>query len=321
MKICDLKFQSRKALLTKMKSLRKRLPSALLLVIILAALSQPGFPTTIHKSVILGRNATLSCPFIGNVTMVSWKFNESTITALRCEPNESIWRDNNHTRMIIKNTACNKSNNKISLQIQPVILDDDGNYTCEITGEKGIHKVTFFLLVIVPPTVSLSIENKSNETVAICIASNGKPASEITWHPTNTGNTSINTTIYGNKTITVQNKNIITTHLFNEQIICSVSHPAFNGTQNYTIAPSNRTPNNLRGISMYLLCACLISGIMVGFLCIFAVIYFKHLQKKTSIRSTCNSGPTEGVIQSNGPFIQMENLIYETLQPEKMRQP
>ncbi|XP_062905968.1 cell surface glycoprotein CD200 receptor 1-B-like [Mobula hypostoma] len=303
-----------------MKTLRKRPPAALLLVIILITLSQPGFPTITERSAMLGSKVTLTCPLIGNVTMVSWKFKGYTIAALKCEQNESIGCFNNHTRMIIKNAACNKSDHEISLQIQPVNLDDDGTYTCEITGENGINKVTFSLLITVPPTVSLNIENKSNETAAICIASNGKPASEITWHPINIGNTSVNNTIYGNKTITVQSKYIITTHFFNEQIICSVSHPAFNGTQNYTIPQSNRTPNNLRRISMYLLCACLISGIMIGFLCIFAVIYFKHLQKKTSI-STCNSGPTEGVTQSNGPFIQMENLIYDTLQPEEMRQP
>ncbi|XP_055500542.1 cell surface glycoprotein CD200 receptor 1-like [Leucoraja erinacea] len=251
--------------------------------------------------------------------MISWILNDKRIVALKCGSNEVLWSMKNHTRRTIANTACNTLDKEMRFQIQPVILDDDGDYSCEITDEYGIHKVTFTLSVMVPPTVSLIIDKLNDTMMATCIAASGKPASKITWHPHNRGNSSVNKSINGNKTITVQSKYSITTHLLNKQITCSVSHPAFNGIQNYTTSQSNPNPSNVGVSSMFTLYSCLVSGVVVGLLCFLIIVYFKHLQKQTSIRS--KSGAIQDAPQSNGPFVQMENFIYDTLQPEKLRQP
>uniref|UniRef100_UPI00398EDBE3 cell surface glycoprotein CD200 receptor 1-B-like n=1 Tax=Pristiophorus japonicus TaxID=55135 RepID=UPI00398EDBE3 len=227
-----------------MKSLRKNLQAALLPVTILIALALPGFPVGEKATVLLGNKVVLRCPFYGNVTMISWRFNQNeSIAALRCDSNQMV-RSYNNTRIRILNSSC-MSNNEMNLQIEPVDLADDGNYICEIAAQNGVHKVTFSLSVTVPPTISFSIENKLNDTItAICTASSGKPAAEITWHPTNLGNFSINMTHHSNRTVTVRSQYNITTHLFSEEVICIVSHPAFNGTQNYTIPRNSSVLHN-----------------------------------------------------------------------------
>ncbi|XP_069746347.1 cell surface glycoprotein CD200 receptor 2-like isoform X2 [Narcine bancroftii] len=271
-----------------MKPLRKRLKALLIPVATLIYFARPGFLTAKETRALLGQTVIFRCPLSENMTMVSWSFQEDTkIAALRCLRKELFQSFYNHSRIIITNTACNTSNHNMTLQIQPVTLGDDGNYTCEIADPDGVHKVIFSLIVTVPPTVSLTIESKLNDTtIATCIASNGKPAAQITWYSNKKGNSSVSETVHGNKTITIQSRNSITTHRLDEQIICSVNHPAFNGTYNYTIPLHQPTPNNLGLTSIYLLCSCLISGAIVMFLAFITVTYFKRRQKQNSNRFT-----------------------------------
>ncbi|NXY58158.1 MOR1A protein, partial [Callaeas wilsoni] len=67
-----------------------------------------------------------------------------------------------------------------ALRIYPVNLGDEGNYSCEIANSEGNFILFSSLTVIVPPTVSL-IQDKSR--VAVCQASAGKPAADISWIP------------------------------------------------------------------------------------------------------------------------------------------
>ncbi|XP_078088002.1 cell surface glycoprotein CD200 receptor 1-B-like [Mustelus asterias] len=270
MNFFETRFHWRKAVLVEMKSRRKRLQVAFLFLI---ALAEPGFPVAEKVSTLLGNKVLLTCPFNENVTIITWSFNpmlqDERLAALRCDSNE-LARFSNNTRIIIQSAACNISNNEMNLQIEPVHLADDGKYTCEIADHKGVHKVTFALSVTVPPAISFSIENRLSDTMmAICTASNGKPAAEITWHPNNLGNFSINITHHNNRTVTVRSQYNIRIHLFSEEVICIVSHPAFDGTQNYTISmqgphDSQLTPDNL----FYLY---LIAGVLAACLCLLAV--------------------------------------------------
>ncbi|XP_067848418.1 cell surface glycoprotein CD200 receptor 1-B-like [Heptranchias perlo] len=306
-----------------MKFLRKRLQAALLPVTIVIALAQPGFLVAEKASALLGNKAVLSCPFSGNVTMISWQFEpmhkNEHIAALRCDSNQINRSSYINTRIIIPNTTCNASNNEMNLQIQPVDLADDGNYTCDIVDQNGIHKVTYSLSVTVPPAISFSIENKLNDAMtAVCTASIGKPAAEITWHPNNLGNFSINMTHHSNRTVTVRSEYNIITHLFSEEVICIVSHPAFNGTQNYTIPQNSLVPHNSQSTSMNLFYIYLLTGVLATGLCLLTVTFFVaryfDLQNHIAFRNCCVSRPSQDVNQSTGPFIQMENIIYETLQ-------
>ncbi|XP_043556715.1 cell surface glycoprotein CD200 receptor 1-B-like isoform X2 [Chiloscyllium plagiosum] len=236
MNFLEIGFNSKKAISVEMISVSTRLHVVLLPVAFLMAFARPGYPIAKKVSTLLGNKVLFSCPFDGNVTKMSWVFNSKLqIAALRCDLNEMALISNN-SRIIIQNATCNTFKNEMNLQIESVQLADDGNYTCEILDQRGVHRLAFSFAVTVPPAISFSTDNKPNNTMmAICTASNGKPAAEITWYPNNLGNFSINITHHSNRTVTVQSKYHISIHHFSEEIICAVNHPAFDGIKNYTI--------------------------------------------------------------------------------------
>ncbi|XP_048397282.2 cell surface glycoprotein CD200 receptor 2-like [Stegostoma tigrinum] len=255
---------------------------------------------------------------------MSWIFNPILqIAAIRCDSNKMVLISNN-SRIIIQSATCNTSKNEMNLQIEPVQLADDGNYTCEILDQRGVHRLTFSLAVTVPPDISFSIENKLDDTmVVICTASNGKPAAEITWYPNNLGNFSIDITHHSNRTTTVQSKYHINILQFSEEISCIVSHPAFDGTKNYTIPRSSPALHDSQSTAKILFNLYVIAGVLVAFLCLLAVVHFTlryfDLQVETAFRNCCASRSSQDISQSNGPFIQMENFIYDSFQPQKLR--
>ncbi|NXU45563.1 MOR1A protein, partial [Drymodes brunneopygia] len=67
-----------------------------------------------------------------------------------------------------------------TLRIYPVHPGDEGDYTCETASSEGNFEFFASLTVIVPPTVTLT-HDKSR--VAVCQASAGKPAADISWIP------------------------------------------------------------------------------------------------------------------------------------------
>ncbi|XP_038658122.1 cell surface glycoprotein CD200 receptor 1-B-like isoform X2 [Scyliorhinus canicula] len=295
MNFFEIRFHSRKAVRVEMKHSMKRLQVTLLSLASLIALAEPGSPVAEKVRTFLGNKVLLTCSFHGNVTVITWSFNpmfqNGRIAALRCDLNE-VARFSNNTRIRIQSASCNISNNEMNLQIEPVHLADDGNYTCEIVHQKGVHKVTFSLAVTVPPVVSFNIENRLNDTMtATCTASNGKPAAEITWHPKDLGNFSNNINHHGNRTVTVRSQYNISIHLFSEEVTCIVRHPAFDGTQNYTIPmqgphDSQPTPDNL--FHLYLVAGVLAA--CLGLLAVTLVIlrYF-DLQNQAAFRNCCIS--------------------------------
>ncbi|XP_067896697.1 cell surface glycoprotein CD200 receptor 2-like [Heterodontus francisci] len=301
MNFFEIRFHSRKAVLVEIKSPRKRLQFPLLLLAIFIALAQPGFPLAEKLSTLLGNKVVFRCPFNGNVTMISWSFHSvlqnEFIAALRCDLNE-MNKASINTRITIQNATCNMTNNEMNLQIEPVYLTDDGNYSCQIAGQNGVHEVTFSLSVTVPPAISFSIENKLNDTMmAICTASNGKPAAEITWHPHNLGNFTINMSHHSNRTVTVRSEYNITTHLFSEDVICIVSHPAFDRTQNYSIPQNSPGPDDSQSTPKNLFYIYLVTGILATCLCLLAVALFivgyLNLQNQTAFRNCFGSTPSQ----------------------------
>ncbi|KAJ8929381.1 hypothetical protein NQ314_017942 [Rhamnusium bicolor] len=78
-----------------------------------------------------------------------------------------------------------------SLEIFPVMLDDDARYECQVSpgaqGQPGIRSHFAKLTVLVPPDPPKIVQGdylvttEDREIELECISFAGKPAAEITW--------------------------------------------------------------------------------------------------------------------------------------------
>ncbi|XP_010176864.1 PREDICTED: cell surface glycoprotein CD200 receptor 1-B-like [Mesitornis unicolor] len=130
-------------------------------------------------SVEAGHEAVLSCPYVSreSLLVVTWKMKCSTCCLL------AYRSDHNKTRKLNcseRMTWRYSPNSDPALRIYPVNLGDEGNYTCEIVSSAGNFLYFSHLTVIVPPTVTLTVDKSR---VAVCQASAGKPVAEISWIP------------------------------------------------------------------------------------------------------------------------------------------
>ncbi|NWS07853.1 MO2R1 protein, partial [Motacilla alba] len=123
--------------------------------------------------------AVLNCPNNSKMPslLVTWRRNCRNCCHL------SYRRDHNETSRLNCSERITWKYSPVSnpaLRIYPVDLGDEGIYTCEFANTEGNFHFLFSLTVIVPPTVTLT-HDKSR--VAVCQASAGKPAADISWIP------------------------------------------------------------------------------------------------------------------------------------------
>nr|XP_025949148.1 cell surface glycoprotein CD200 receptor 1-B-like isoform X1 [Dromaius novaehollandiae] len=155
---------------------------AALLFLLISLVQRSAYNTV---NVEAGHEAVLSCPYFSKMPllMVTWKMKSSTYCSL------AYRYDNNETRKLNCNERMTwkySPDNDPALRIYPVNLGDEGNYTCEIVSSEGNFIFFSSLTVIVPPTVTLTSDRSG---VAVCQASAGKPAAEISWIPANNHST------------------------------------------------------------------------------------------------------------------------------------
>ncbi|XP_025949149.2 cell surface glycoprotein CD200 receptor 1-B-like [Dromaius novaehollandiae] len=155
---------------------------AALLFLLISLVQRSAYNTV---NVEAGHEAVLRCPYFSKMPllMVTWKMKSSTYCSL------AYRYDNNETRKLNCNERMTwkySPDNDPALRIYPVNLGDEGNYTCEIVSSEGNFIFFSSLTVIVPPTVTLTSDRSG---VAVCQASAGKPAAEISWIPANNHST------------------------------------------------------------------------------------------------------------------------------------
>ncbi|NWW13118.1 MOR1A protein, partial [Oreocharis arfaki] len=112
-----------------------------------------------------------------------------------------------------------------ALRIYPVDLGDEGNYTCETVNSEGNFHFYSSLTVIVPPTVTLTHDQSR---VAVCQASAGKPAADISWISAS-NHSSEEEFHHPNGTVTRVSYFNWANSSFSS-VTCLVTHPAMNQT-------------------------------------------------------------------------------------------
>ncbi|NXC59009.1 MOR1B protein, partial [Aleadryas rufinucha] len=171
-----------------------------------------------------GHEAVLSCPNISKVSLllVAWKRNCRGCCLL------SYRSDNNETSKLNCSERITWKYSPVrdpALRIYPVDLGDEGNYTCETANSEGNFHFFSSLTVIVPPTVTLTHDESR---VAVCQASAGKPAADISWIPASS-HSSEEEFHHPNGTVTRVSYFGWTDSPF-ASVTCLVTHPATNQT-------------------------------------------------------------------------------------------
>ncbi|KAG6925494.1 cell surface glycoprotein CD200 receptor 1-B-like [Chelydra serpentina] len=160
-----------------------------------------------------------------------------------------------------------------ALQIHPVRLADEGNYTCEIATGDGTFCLVSALTVLVPPAVTLTHDNNG---VVVCQASAGKPAAEISWAQEN-GHSTENKTHHTNGTVTTLSS-MSMINSTNAHVTCLVTHPAMNQTQTIELSPNLSADMTLSPIVHYFL-ICTSSCVAVA---VVALILYRTLKYRAS---------------------------------------
>ncbi|XP_069746335.1 cell surface glycoprotein CD200 receptor 1-like isoform X2 [Narcine bancroftii] len=226
----------------------------------------PHSPDNEQVITILGDNVNFNCSTYQpseEITMVKW----SRLLRTTAQDIASFSAQHKLFKFLKDDRLTISSSDGTCLQIQSVSLSDEGNYTCELSGLRGVFQDHFSLSVLVPPVVMLNISFLPNGQKKVqCMALKGKPAAIIAWNKNIAGN-STPISIDNNEWTVSVGIQLITNVTFNkEEPICLINHPAFNKMQNYTVSLGLDTVDNTSLMSLqlnYTLITCM-SAIVVG---------------------------------------------------------
>ncbi|XP_006895425.1 PREDICTED: cell surface glycoprotein CD200 receptor 1-like [Elephantulus edwardii] len=170
-------------------------------------------------TVLVDTKVVLYCPVVPleKAVVITWKILlRDNINCTKAHFKEINKNTDNCTDKRI--TWLSTLEQKPALQIDPVAIIHDGNYSCEIAIPDGNFQHDYDLQVLVPPKESIYLI--ANRTV-LCKAVGGKPAAQISWSPE--GNCSTEQKDHGDGVVSVQSEchwvedNVTT-------VTCSVSH-------------------------------------------------------------------------------------------------
>nr|XP_008164884.2 cell surface glycoprotein CD200 receptor 1-B-like [Chrysemys picta bellii] len=231
-------------------------------------------PADSTASAVVGTKAVLRCPntSVSSLILVIWKIRPKSEShcslAYRADANKTD-RTNCNERMTWESSP----DHDPALQIHPVRLADEGNYTCEIATSDGTFCLVSALTVLVPPVVTLT---HGSNGVVVCQASAGKPAAEISWAQGN-GHSTENKTHHTNGTVTTLSS-MPMINSTNAHVTCLVTHPAMNQTQTIELSSELSADMTLSPILRYFL-ICTSSCVAVA---VVALILYRTLKCRAS---------------------------------------
>ncbi|XP_038274022.1 cell surface glycoprotein CD200 receptor 1-B-like isoform X1 [Dermochelys coriacea] len=231
-------------------------------------------PADSTVSAVVGTRAVLRCHNTSESSLISvvWKIRPKTgshcLLAYRVDTNKTD-KTNCNERMTWESSPYHNP----ALQIHPVRLADEGNYTCEIANSDGTFCLVSALTVLVPPAVTLTHDSNG---VVVCHASAGKPAAEISWAQ-GSGRSTENKTHHTNGTVTTLSS-MPMINSTNAHVTCLVTHPAMNQTQTIELSPKLSADMTLSPILHYFL-ICTSSCVAVA---VVALILYRTLKCRVS---------------------------------------
>uniref|UniRef100_A0A452FJF5 Ig-like domain-containing protein n=1 Tax=Capra hircus TaxID=9925 RepID=A0A452FJF5_CAPHI len=227
-------------------------------------------------SELVDTKAVLTCrPVLWLSVLVTWEIvlrdKPPCFRAYRRDTNQTIGGNCTDKRI----TWASRPDENPALQIDPVAITHDGNYTCQMATSDGNFHHEYHLQVLVPPEVTLVQTEKGT---AVCKAAVGKPAAQIFWTPEGDCATE-QEPYWGNGTVTVQSTcRWEDRHVLN--VSCSVSHLTGNKSLSIELNKGVRTLG-FPGSDL-LIILCVKSSLL---LVILVFVGFIHFQRTNDCRS------------------------------------
>ncbi|XP_072470102.1 cell surface glycoprotein CD200 receptor 2-like [Notamacropus eugenii] len=258
-----------------------------------AHLHSLNFNVATNVSVQVDTKIVFSCYTysVKNLLMAVWEILHrdkiTCVMAYRSDKNETKETNCSNERI----TWESRPDWNFTLQIHHVTIEDDGYYTCVIATPEGNFQYVHQLNVLVPPEIALFTDGNGT---AVCEASVGKPAAQISWVPEGYC-FSVNET-HGNRTVTV--KSICHWNGLNEtKVTCFISHLTGNKSLSIELLPS--CPNHSTSLSLNIgLCVVLSLITVMGLILIGKSICYR-ICKSQKPRSTPNINMKEEELYVN----------------------
>ncbi|XP_062996094.1 nectin-2 isoform X3 [Elgaria multicarinata webbii] len=161
----------------------------------------------------LGKAVTLPCTFATNypeikVSQVTWVKEtggrKQNVAVYHPDHGPSYPMERGSTRIRFRSASLEDA----TLIISPLLMTDEGTYTCEFAtyplgNEDGI---TNLIIVAKPTNTAKALEVKASKVevpVANCTSANGKPPARITWQSGLNGNSTVSQVLHADGTVTV----------------------------------------------------------------------------------------------------------------------
>ncbi|XP_059497376.1 nectin-1-like isoform X4 [Stegostoma tigrinum] len=175
-----------------------------------------------------------------NITQFSWTKDgqEKPVVVYNLKYGPSVPSENYSGRIEMSNQPLLDG----SIRIKALKIQDEGNYTCEITlfpqgaEKKGIH----LTILVIPTNAASSIPAEaglSDAPVAQCTSAFGNPAAEITWKSSLPGKHTMIHVVNDNNMVTVHSNYTMTPHRSNngQTVTCQVTHSATSNKTEYPV--------------------------------------------------------------------------------------
>lgn len=259
----------------------------------------------ITGSVQIGTKARLCCPDIPltKAVLITWEIilrdQLSCRISYRVETKET--NETNCTDRRI--TWASTPDQNPDLQISAVALDHDGHYLCIIATPNGNFQKRHDLQVLVPPEVTLS--PWKNRT-AVCEATAGKPAAQISWTPD--GDCKTMNESHSNGTVTVRS----TCHWEQSNVsamFCFVSHLTGNQTRSIELNQSGKASQSY---ILYVIPCTTIIIVLIIIGCIW-LLKSSDFRKCKWTRPGASTVVEEDDMQPYASYTEKSNPLYDTV--------
>ncbi|XP_006074081.2 cell surface glycoprotein CD200 receptor 1 [Bubalus kerabau] len=259
-------------------------------------------------SVRVDTKAVLTCPPVlwTSVLVVTWEMvlrgKPPCFRAYRRDTNQTT-RGNCTDKRI---TWASRPDENPALQVDPVTITHDGNYTCQIVTSDGNFQHEYHLQVLVPPEVTLIQTEKGT---AVCKAAAGKPAAQISWTPEGDCVTEQEPS-WDSGTVTVQSTcRWGGRHVLN--VSCSVSHLAGSKSLSIQLSQGAEIPAHLK--NLYITAPIFIILIVAGSIWLLKISSCRKCKLKktehTPVVEEDEMEPYASYTEKNNPLYDITNRV------------